>query len=149
MIKPPTCLRNRDRYTLQQIGALLRDARLDSLRLIGVNVNNVGADTHELNLSYEVPTAHGHWLMTSVATRSVHGHVSVIGASARPIPGRLEEINAFSLRGKSLVHYVILVFAVVVPLFILGVEVVCLRSSVRRRWAWMLLILLGGPHGCC
>jgi hypothetical protein len=131
--------------TLQQIGALLRDARLDSLRLIGVNVNNVGTDTRELNLSYEVPTTHGRWLTTSVATRSVRGHVSVIGASAHPIPGPLEEINAFSLRGKSLVHYVVLVFAVVVPLFILGVEVVCLRSSVRRRWAWMLLILLGGP----
>jgi len=130
---------------LQQVGALLREARLDSLRVIGVNVNNVGNDVHELNLSYEVTTTGGRWLTTNVATRSVHGSVSVIGVSAHPIPGPLEKINAFTLGGKSLVHYVILGFAVLVPLFILGVEVVCLRTLVRRRWAWMLLILVGGP----
>jgi len=35
--------------------------------------------------------------------------------------------------------------AVLVPLFIIWVEVVCVRAPIRRRWAWMLLILLGGP----
>src|SRR5436309_6817099 len=73
--------------TLVQVGALLREARLDSLHVIGVSVHdNRGNDVHELNLSYEVPTTTGRWLTTNVATRSVRGQRMVIGFSAHRIP---------------------------------------------------------------
>src|SRR5437870_2255284 len=45
-------------HALQRVGALLQDARLDSLHLIGVSVNeNLGTGTHELNLTYEAVSA--------------------------------------------------------------------------------------------
>jgi hypothetical protein len=54
---------------LQVVSTLLHDARLDSLHLIGVNVNSsAGTQAHDVNLSYEVPTTGGRWLTTNVAT---------------------------------------------------------------------------------
>ncbi len=40
--------------TLQQVGAVLREARWDSLHLIGLDIHDmVGTGAHGLNLSYE------------------------------------------------------------------------------------------------
>src|SRR2546427_11735984 len=83
--------------TLQRIGTLLHEAHLDSLQLIGVNINDDrGSGSHALNLTYEVPTTNGGWLTTNVATQVVQGHRSIIGLSANRVPARLEEITAFT-----------------------------------------------------
>ena len=56
--------------TLQRIGTLLHEVHLDSLQLIGVNINDDrGSGSHALNLTYEVPTTNGGWLTTNVATK--------------------------------------------------------------------------------
>ncbi len=133
--------------TLQEVGALLRDARLDSLQLIGVNVHTtVGTDIHEVNLSYEVPTTNGHWLTTNVATRSAQGRTSVIGCSAHRIPRRLEEINAFTLADKSGLHYLWLALAGLMLLTTLTAAVrLVTAKGMPRRWLWAVVALIASP----
>jgi hypothetical protein len=56
----------------------------------------------------------------------------------------LEQANAFTLRGKSPLHYAVLALACVIPLFCLYALVMCVRTPMRgRKWLWILFILFG------
>src|SRR6266705_110099 len=122
------------RYGLRQVAVLLKDARLDSMRLIGANVNSFGADSRDVNLSYEMPMlAGGRWLMSNVATHRAGQTLSVIGFSARPIPGPLEVLNRFTLSGKPALHYVWLTLALIMPLVTITVAVLVARARGMPR----------------
>src|SRR2546430_14147237 len=121
--------------TLQRIGTLLHEAHLDSLQLIGVNINDDrGSGSHALNLTYEVPTTNGGWLTTNVATQVVQGHRSIIGLSANRVPARLEEISAFTLMHQSARHYLWFAFALLMPL-ITRSEERRVGKECRSRWS--------------
>jgi hypothetical protein len=56
----------------------------------------------------------------------------------------LEQTNAFTLRGKSPLHYGFLVLVCVIPLLCLYALVLCVRTPMRgRKWPWILFILFG------
>jgi hypothetical protein len=64
-------------------------------------------------------------------------HVALLRAS-------LDTVHAFTFEGKSSRHYLVLTFAVAVPIFILAVLVICIRTKVpKRKWLWLLFILVG------
>lgn len=67
----------------------------------------------------------------------------IVSARLDPIPQPLEKIYAPKLFGKSFFHYVVLFFWIAVPLFTLYVFWNCVRSSVKWKWAWAVIILLG------
>ena len=133
--------------TLQRIGTLLHEVHLDSLQLIGVNINDDrGSGSHALNLTYEVPTTNGGWLTTNVATQVVQGHRSIIGLSANRVPARLEEINAFTLMHQSARHYLWFAFALLMPLITLTVAVRLITAKgMPRRWLWAFAALIASP----
>jgi hypothetical protein len=132
---------------LRVVSGLLRDADLDSLHLIGVNVfDNAGTQSRDVNLSYEVPATGTRWLSANVATRSTKGHILVIGFSAHPLPGRLEEVHAFTLANKSFVHYVWLALAVLMPLVTIATVILVVRAKeMPRRWLWAVVALIASP----
>ena len=134
-------------YGLKVVSAVLRDARLDSLHIIGVNVLADGRTQARLvNVSYEVAATRGRWLSANVATRSAQGDTSVIGFSAHFLTGRLEEVNAFTLAGKSVLHYCWLVLAVLMPLLTITTAIKVIRAkAMPRRWGWALAALLASP----
>jgi hypothetical protein len=133
--------------TLQEVSSLLRGAHLDSLHVIGVNINrNVGTKTREVNLSYEAPTGNGGWLTTNVATRSAQGSTSVIGVSAHLVPGRLEDLNAFTLAHKSIANYLWLALAALMPVITIGTAVRLITAKgMPRRWPWAFVALIASP----
>jgi hypothetical protein len=60
------------------------------------------------------------------------------------LPGSLEAIHAFTFEGKGWRHYLVLALAITVPIFILAMLVVCIRTKVpKRKWLWILFILVG------
>jgi len=60
-----------------------------------------------------------------------------------PIPKSLEEINAFTFSGTSFRHYLILLIAIGMPIFILYTIVLCIRTKMKRKWLWIIFMLLG------
>ena len=69
------------RSAMLKIATLLKDAHLDSMRLIGVNVSSFGAGNRDVNLTYEMPTSiAGSWVTSNVATRRAGPTVAVAGA---------------------------------------------------------------------
>ena len=136
------------RQALIGVAGLMRHARLDSMRVIGVNLNTMtGVDKWRIvNFTYEFPGASPQWVMASVATRERSGTLSIIGFSAYPVAGPLETLNRFSLAGKPIGHYLILFFAGLLPVLTIGVAVkLLLAKGMPRRWLWAIAALIGSP----
>ncbi len=135
------------RRIMRQVAALLRDAKLDSMRLVGVNTASFGAGTHDVNLTYEMPTTAGsRWVTSNVATRHAGPNVSVIGFSAYPLNGPLEVINRFTLSGKTATHYILLTLALLMPIVTITVAVFVARArGMPRRWLWVFASLIATP----
>lgn len=137
------------RTVLAQVAMLLMAARLDSARLIGVQVwNNTrfGGNSRDVSMSYEMPTTAPGWLTSGVATRHVGSSISVIGITARLIPEPVETLNRFTLSGKSAIHYAWLTLALAVPLVTITVAVVVARArGMPRRWLWVFASLVASP----
>jgi len=133
----------------QGVGNLLRSAHLDSTHFIGVNASSVHTPDgawHTLNLSYEMPTRAGQWLIANVATRTASGRVTVIGFSASPQAQSLESANRFTLKGKSSLHLVWLGCAVIMLIIPLATMIVVIRTKgMPRRWLWAPASLIGTP----
>jgi len=135
------------RRLMSQVAALLRDAQLDSMRLIGVNTASFGTGSHDVNLTYEMPTtASGRWVTSNVATHRAGPNVSVIGFSAYPINGPLEVLNHFTLSGKTAAHYIWLTLALLMPIVTITVAVFVARArGMPRRWLWVVASLIATP----
>jgi len=67
----------------------------------------------------------------------------VDGVGVRRVPASLRTINAFTLEGKTPAHLLMLTLLIAVPTFSLIVAVLVLQTSMRRRWLWAALALLG------
>ena len=95
----------------------------------------------ELILEYQFPSQ---WLIIRVALQKKGGVTTLYGFHIHSMPESLEQQNRFALAGKQWYQYGVLLFAVLNPLFILGVLVLCLRTKMpKRKWLWIIFILLG------
>ena len=134
------------RSALSQVSALLQEARLDSMRLIGVNIASMGGDRRTVNLTYEMPAATGGWLVSNVAARYAGSSLSVTGFSAYPVNDQLERLNKFTLSGRSPIHYLWLTLALMIPIGAITVAVYVGRAhGMPRRWLWVIASLIATP----
>jgi hypothetical protein len=114
-----------------------------------VSVKVIGAQQfrdpnfYRINLSFEYQFP-SKWLLINVATQKKGGVSTIIGFNVYPLSNSLENINRFTLAGKSFIQYVTLAFAVLIPLFTLYALVLCIRTKMeKRKWLWMIFILIG------
>jgi hypothetical protein len=113
-----------------------------SMKLVGFDINYLNK-TRRTNTVYEYEFSKG-WLLINVATQKQGNVFTLIGLRVIPLADSLEDLNKFTLRGKGLGQYVVLLSGILEVLLILYSLVVCLRSPVlKRRWLWILFILFG------
>ncbi|MFQ5465188.1 MAG: hypothetical protein ACE5EI_04595 [Thermodesulfobacteriota bacterium] len=130
---------------LRDVHDRLSASEVVSVRLVKYNNIYKHAFTHEIVRSflfYEVKARDG-WFEVQTVVDNDSGARSVYGFFIEPASASLADINAFTLRGKSLRQYTILLLAVAVPLFIIYVFILCLRSRTDRKKSWLVVILLG------
>ncbi len=116
-----------------------------SVEVIGSNVftnASTQGTTRTTNLSYQIHFPDS-WAAGNVVVGHPSGAMSVLGSHFQPIPDSLESLNRFTFAGKSFVHYLVFAACIAVPAFILVTLVVCIRSRIRRKWLWIIFILLG------
>ncbi len=105
----PETKTERARGVLPMVGALLKEASLDTLRLVGFT-QHTSAGTRDLELQFELPTAEPkRWILASVHTRTVNERVVVFGFSTSPSEGPREGVNRFTFAGRSVVLWLALV----------------------------------------
>jgi hypothetical protein len=130
---------------LHDLNGVLAHGEPLSVEVIGFNVftNASAKDTaRTTNLSYQIRFPDS-WAVGYVAVAHPAGAASILGARFQPIPDSLEVLNGFTFKGKSIIHYLVFAACIVVPALILVALVVCIRSRIRRKWLWIVFILLG------
>lgn len=100
------------------------------------------SDVRRTALTYQIHSA-DMWILTEVVIDTAGDRLSIAGIHYQPLPASLAELNAFTFKGKSLVHYLFFALVLLYPLFLIYTVVRIIRSKVRRRWLWVLLTFVG------
>lgn len=112
------------------------------IRAIGANVHTT-PDKWLANLSYQYYFDNG-WAVANILLEREKEGLVVKRVNVTRLPKPLEEIYAFDFKGKKAVHYVFLVLAIAIPLFILYSLILCIRTPInKKKWLWVVFILVG------
>ncbi len=114
-----------------------------SVELIGYNLHTVNADWQgSYTFEYQFPSG---WAVAGVTMqRPDGGETTVIGFEIYRTPASQRELNAFTFSGKSVLHYLVLAAAVLIPVFVLVTAYFCVRTPMAKwKWLWVIFILLG------
>lgn len=131
---------------LKELRDVLNEGEERSIEVIGVNwmafASTKNGASKTTNLSYQIEHSKG-WLAGTVVIAHEAGVASITSARFNRIPASLEELNRFTFANKGAGHYAIFAAAIAVVVFIIWTLVVCARSTIRRKWLWVIFILLG------
>jgi hypothetical protein len=137
----PQVVTSKTRSKLQEGANLLKKGKLISMEIVGVNIFET-KDKSRNSLTYQLQFKDT-WLLVIVIVDDISGKQQIYGVNVKTIPKSLEEINAFTLSGKSFRHYIILLLAAFIPVFMIYTIVLCVRTKMKRKWLWIILILIG------
>ena len=112
------------------------------MTLVGAQVmHNPGGTTRSLTFEYAFP---GKWLLLNVVTLERAGAVTIVGLHVQDERAALSEQNKFALGGKTPLQYAVLFLTAAFPLLTLYALIVCIGAKLaRRKWLWVIFILLG------
>ena len=137
----PKVVNSKTQSQLQEIVNLLDKGELISTEVVGVNVFRI-RDIIRNTITYQLEFDDA-WLLTTVIVDGISKNQKIYSFHVKPIPKSLEEINAFTFSGKSFRHYLILLVAIGMPVFIVYTIVLCVRTKIKRKWLWIIFMLLG------
>jgi hypothetical protein len=118
-------------------------------RLVDANVTEFhaftsGRVTRQTFLAYEIDGANDVRTLLRIRIVRVNGVAQIDSLYANPLRAPVEEIGKFTLSGKSPIHYVFLVLAILSPMTILISEIVLFRTKwIRLKWLWAVACLFG------
>jgi len=130
------------RDKLAEMASLIPAEAPVSVKVVGAHVfRNPEYSTTSITLEYQFVSK---WLLVDVTTQRKAGASTVLGFHVTAESDSLENLNRFTLVGKSAIQYLILSLAVGSLAFSLYVLILCIRAKeVNRKWLWMLFILVG------
>src|SRR5258708_19719802 len=113
-----------------------------SIKVVGAHVfHGPEYSTTDITLEYQFPSK---WLLAQITTQQKGAVSSIVGFHVNPIPDSLENLNKFTLAGKSPTQYLTLLCSVSSLLFALYVFVQCIRSKdMKPKWLWAIIVLVG------
>lgn len=144
----PRGVNSKTQSQIQEVVNLLDKGELVSIEIIGVNVLRTKDRTRDAKvrvrntLTYQLQFKNA-WLLAIVTIEGTSTNQKIYNFRLNPIPRSLEEINAFTFSGKSFRHYIILLIAIGIPVFILYTIVLCIRTKMKRRWLWIIFMFFG------
>lgn len=127
---------------LLKMAALMPPQEPKSVKVVHVNVVH-SSDTYrsDISLEYEFPNE---WLLINVVIQKKNGVSTLLAFNVDRLRDSLENLNKFTLAGKSQLQYAVLALAILIPLFSLYVLILCVRTRIeKRKWLWVVFIVLG------
>lgn len=127
---------------LRQVQALFGGQPVKSVKIIGSNLLKTTDFTrYAITYEYELTKQ---WLVAEIVLQVMPGRLQIEGVHAQQMFVSIEQLNAFTLSGKTTMSLLILVLAILIPIFVVGTAVVCWRTPIRRyKWLWRVFVLLG------
>jgi len=115
----PSIVDAHSRDTLAKMAAIFPAGTPQSIKVVGGHVFHGPAySTTDITLEYQFPSK---WLLAQITTQQKGAVSSIIGFHVNPIPDSLENLNKFTLAGKSPTQYLTLICSVSSLLFALYV----------------------------
>lgn len=128
--------------TLVEMAAMIPPGEPTSMKVVGTNTQS-SVNSHKSNITFEYQFQ-SKWLLANVAVEKKNGTSTIFGFRVQPLPDSLENMNKFSLDGKSSLHYAVVTLVALIPIFILYALILCIRTKIpKRKWLWIIFILLG------
>lgn len=139
----PALLGPEARAGLEQASRAFPSGEPRSAELIGAHMGT-GPGWWSANLSFQYEFDAG-WVLANVALRRRDGGPLVVsGVHVTPLRDSLQSTHAFTIAGRSWLHYVFLFAAMAVVSLIATALVACVRArDIRRKWLWTVFILFG------
>ena len=130
------------RAALIEMATLVPAETPESVKIVGANTfRSPEYSTTSITLEYQFPSK---WLLVDVTTKKTGEASTVTGFHVSVLRDSLENLNRFTLVGKTAIQYLILILAVCSLTFSFYVLILCIRTKdVNRKWLWMLFILAG------
>lgn len=128
--------------TLTEMADVFPSGEPESVTLVGAHrFTSDGTSRLDLTYEYEFPDQ---WVLASVVLEESNGESKIVGLNVNPQKESLKEQNRFTLSGKTPAHYLILLLAIVLPLFTLWTLILCIRTNIKgKKWPWILFVLFG------
>jgi hypothetical protein len=129
---------------VQQMANTFPKGKRLTQELIGFQTKTIANDgiTHDM-YTYEYQFEGG-WLLASIVVKNKDNQLMVSSVYVLPTEKSQKELNQFQFAGKTALHYALLAFMVLIPLFILISLIFCLRTpNLNRRWLWLICIAFG------
>ncbi len=126
---------------LQSLVDLLSASTPTEVKIIGVRGQSK-ADQKMYQLSYQI-YYEKNWVVASIAIVETTKDRFIFSVRMDPLKAPLEKLYEFQFFGKSIVHYLALLFFILIPLFILFVLVKCIQMPGKKKWIWVPFIILG------
>jgi hypothetical protein len=118
----------------------------DSIAIVGWNVLNMPS-SYTVEITYQLHGPGG-WGLALLTLARRQGGLQATGLRLERIPGSLQQLNGFTLSGRSWRHYFVLAMAILCALFACAAAFLVLRTPMPRRWLWALVALVGvGQYG--
>jgi hypothetical protein len=104
---------------------------------------NTGTSGSSYDIGYEYQFSHG-WVLAQFTLVRADGQLRISKFNVYPMSASLEEQNAFTLRGKGAIHYIVLLLGAIALSVSVTALVKCIRTrGLRRKWLWIIFILFG------
>lgn len=131
------------RNVMTSMAALVPDEEPVSVKTVGARVScKENACNNDIVLEYQFPKT---WLLVNIVTRKENSNSSITGFHIQTVPESVEETNSFTLIGKKFSQYIILLLAILFPLFSVCVLILCVQTKIeaKKKWPWFVFILIG------
>ncbi len=133
------------RKGLASLSTIFNHGEIKSFEVVGLFFRaglgqNHGGKFTEMTMQLELSTG---WFVGTVVT-TVEGEVrKIVTANFQSIPDSLEKINALNLMDRPVLGLLFIPLLIAVPLFSIYALVLCIRTPLKRKWLWILFILMG------
>lgn len=138
----PSIRRNDLRPILEEIAGFFPPDVTPDVELVGFRIRTgMNQWSGSYSFEFEYPNR---WLVATVSLQKLDGVIVVTHVDVQEHNDSLMNINRFTLVGKGFIHYLVITYAAMLPIFILGVLMVCIRTPMaKRKWLWCVFILIG------
>lgn len=108
-----------------------------------IQSNKEFGSKNKYDLFYDV-NANNKYFLVSLIVDNTDGKNQIAAFHLERLDKSAKELSTFTLTDKTPVHYLILVLAVIIPIFILITLIICIRTPIKKhKWLWIIFILLG------
>ncbi len=135
--------KDRLRGELGKVIALVPQQEPLGVETLGVTAEckGTGVCTKLITLEYKYPDR---WILFQVKVSNRSGDYSITNLYVEPESMPLESISQFTLRGKSWLHYAILLMNLLSIGLAFYALVLCIRTPIKKRkWLWIIITILG------